>query len=243
MGASTRGYGRTCHLTQLGHATGEGPLCVIWQGRESLPRLPRAQQAWLCDSSYTDTSSGPLWVQSALPPPHMKVGARPASVALSHCMQREVWGPQEPARPLALLIFLFCEPQGWWESGAGERVTEVSPCLGKGGWEAHPDLRVPGSRLPPTAQGLTCCGQLSKSWLVRVEQGLPSPPSGFAESSPGHGYYPSGAGNQCLGRWRPAGARSKQQTSLEAPMAFIQPCPQAQADLWPPVTSLSLGEG
>ena len=65
-------------------------------------------------------------------------------------------GPQEPARPLALLIFLFREPRGWWKSGAGERVTEVSPGLGKGGWEARRDLRAPGSRLPLTAQALTC---------------------------------------------------------------------------------------
>lgn len=84
-------------------------------GRESLPRPPQAQQAWLCDNSYTDTSSGPLWVQST-PAPRVKVGAQPASVALSHGMQGEVWGPQEPARPLARLIFLFREPQGWWES-------------------------------------------------------------------------------------------------------------------------------
>ena len=122
MGASTRGYGRTCHLTQLGHATGEGPPCVIRPGRESLPRPPLAQQAWLCDNSYMDTSSSPLWVQS-YPHPRVKVGARPASVALSHCMQREVWGPQEPARPLARLIFLFREPRvvGIWSWRAGDR--------------------------------------------------------------------------------------------------------------------------
>lgn len=144
---------------------------------------------------------------------------------------------------MALLIFRFCEPRGWWKSGAGERVTEVSPSLGKGGWEARPHLRGPGSRLPRTAQALTCWGELPKSWLVRVEQGLPSPLSGFAESSLGHGSCPPGAGNWWPGKWGPAGARSKLQASLEAPMAFIQPCPQAQADLWPSLTSLSLGEG
>ena len=111
---------------------------------------------------------------SVLPPPPVKVGAWPASVALSHCMQREVWGPQEPARPLARLIFLFREPQGWWESGAGELVTEVSPGLGKGGWEAHPDLRGPRRhRAWPAGDSFPNPGL---SGLSRVYRATPHPP-------------------------------------------------------------------
>ena len=160
MGASTRGYGRTCRLTQPGHATGEGPPCVIRQGRESLPRPPRARQAWLCDNSYTDTSSGPLSGQSC--PAALKGGARLASVTLSHCMQRGGKRAAGASQASALLILLFCEPRGWWKSGAGERVTEVSPGLGKGGWEARPDLRGIGQQAAPDGAGPDLLGTASQ---------------------------------------------------------------------------------